>query len=94
MCLLRGNGKIEVKFYLRIIIFLLFCVPLVSSSEELADVLKDAYNFYPDIEKSKTELQISEKDLIKLLESRINGKPYKFPEGYVTSLGQPNSLFE
>ena len=38
--------------------------------------------------------KISEKDLIKLLESRINGKPYKFPEGYVTSLGQHNSRFE
>ena len=38
--------------------------------------------------------KISEKDLIKLLESRINGKPYKFPEGYVTSLGQRNSSFE
>ena len=38
--------------------------------------------------------KISEKDLIKLLESRIYGKPYKFPEGYVTSLGQNNSRFE
>ena len=34
-----------------------------------------------------------EKDLLKLLESRINGKPYKFPEGYITSLGQHNSRF-
>ena len=63
MKLLRGNGKIEVKFYFKCIIFLLLCLPLISNSEELADVLKDAYNFYPDIEKSKTELQISEKDL-------------------------------
>ena len=38
--------------------------------------------------------KISEKDLIKLLESRINGKPYKFPKGYVTSRGQPYSRFE
>ena len=37
--------------------------PIISISEELSDVLKDAYNFYPDIEKSKTELKISEKDL-------------------------------
>lgn len=35
----------------------------MSFSEELSDVLKDAYKFYPDIEKSKTELKISEKDL-------------------------------
>ena len=31
------------------------------SSEELSDVLYDAYNYYPDIAKSKKELQISEK---------------------------------
>ena len=36
--------------------------PFISISEELSDVL-DAYKFYPDIEKSKTELKISEKDL-------------------------------
>ena len=29
-------------------------LPLISISEELSDVLKDAYKFYPDIEKSKT----------------------------------------
>ena len=34
-----------------------------SLSEELSDVLYDAYNYYPDIAKSKKELQISEKDL-------------------------------
>ena len=34
-----------------------------SFSEELSDVLYDAYNYYPDIAKSKKELQISEKDL-------------------------------
>ena len=27
--------------------------------DELKDVLKDAYNFYPDIQKSRTELSIS-----------------------------------
>ena len=37
--------------------------------------------------------KISEKDLIKLLESRINEKPYKFPEGYITSRGLNNSRF-
>jgi hypothetical protein len=31
------------------------------SSEELSDVLYDAYNYYPDIAKSKKELEISEK---------------------------------
>ena len=29
------------------------------SSEELSDVLYDAYNYYPDIAKSKKELEIS-----------------------------------
>ena len=33
------------------------------SSEELSDVLYDAYNYYPDIAKSKKELEISGKDL-------------------------------
>ena len=33
------------------------------SSEELSDVLYDAYNYYPDIAKSKKELEISDKDL-------------------------------
>lgn len=43
------------------IIFLLF--PLFLNAEELKNVLRDAYNFYPDIQKSKTELKISENDL-------------------------------
>ena len=34
-----------------------------SFSEELRDVLYDAYNYYPDIAKSKKELEISNKDL-------------------------------
>ena len=48
--------------YLFIYLVLLFC-PFFSHSEELGDVLRDAFNFYPDIDKSKTELKISEKDL-------------------------------
>ena len=32
-------------------------------SEELKDVLYDAFNFYPDIQKSKKELEIAQKDL-------------------------------
>ncbi len=43
------------------LIILLF--PIFLNAEELRDVLKDAYNFYPDIAKSKTELKISENDL-------------------------------
>ena len=49
------------KLNLAILAFIFF--PIISISEELSDVLKDAYKFYPDIEKSKTELKISEKDL-------------------------------
>ena len=51
------------KLNLAILAFIFF--PIISISEELSDVLKDAYKFYPDIEKSKTELKISEKDLKK-----------------------------
>ena len=62
--------------------------------------LKGVYKKYLSVLNEKEEditicfrdsKKISEKDLIKLLESRINGKPYKFPEGYVTSRGQDNS---
>ena len=61
--------------------------------------LKEIYKKYLSILNEKEEditicsqpMKISEKDLIKLLESRINGKPYKFPKGYVTSQGQPYS---
>ena len=49
------------KIYLVILGVILY--PFISISEELSDVLKDAYKFYPDIEKSKTELKISENDL-------------------------------
>ena len=64
--------------------------------------LKEVYKKYLSILNEKEEditicyqesRRISEKDLIKLLESRINGKPYKFPEGYITC-GQYNSRFE
>ena len=51
------------KFKLKLAFLALIFFPLFSISEELSDVLKDAYKFYPDIEKSKTELKISEKDL-------------------------------
>ena len=64
--------------------------------------LKEVYKKYLSILNEEEEditicyqesRRISEKDLIKLLESRINGKPYKFPEGYITC-GQYNSRFE
>ena len=51
------------KFKLHLAILALLSYPLISTSEEHSDVLKDAYSFYPDIKKSKTELKISEKDL-------------------------------
>lgn len=53
----------KVKCSLRFIVLLYLCFPFFSTSEELRDVLMDAYSFYPDVEKGKTELQISEKDL-------------------------------
>jgi len=49
---------------IKIFVFLIILTcPLVLNSEELKDVLKDAYNYFPDIEKSRTELRISKKDL-------------------------------
>ena len=50
-----------VNFFVTFIFVIIFNSPLFS--EELSDVLYDAYNYYPDIAKSKKELQISEKDL-------------------------------
>ena len=51
------------KSKLNLVILGVIFLPFISISEELSDVLKDAYKFYPDIEKSKTELKISENDL-------------------------------
>ena len=51
------------KIRLSFLIYIIILFPIFVKSEELKDVLKDAYNFYPDIEKSRTELRISEKDL-------------------------------
>ena len=53
----------KVNCKLKLILILSIFLPFTSHSEDLADVLRDAYNFYPDIEKSKTELKISEKDV-------------------------------
>ena len=47
------------KFY--ILLMLLF--PFVINSEELRDVLRDAYNYFPDVKKSKKDLENSRKDL-------------------------------
>ena len=47
-----------------ILILFLFIIDFnFLKSEELKDVLYDAYNFFPDIKKSKKELDISKKDL-------------------------------
>ena len=48
------------EFFLLIIVLLF---PFFLKAEELKDVLRDAFKFYPDIVKSKTELKISENDL-------------------------------
>ena len=51
----------KTKNFFLLIIVLLF--PFFLNAEELKDVLRDAFKFYPDIVKSKTELKISENDL-------------------------------
>ena len=51
----------KTKNFFLLIIVLLF--PFFLKAEELKDVLRDAFKFYPDIVKSKTELKISENDL-------------------------------
>ena len=43
----------KVNCKLKLILILSIFLPFTSHSEELADVLRDAYNFYPDIEKAK-----------------------------------------
>jgi len=50
-----------VKLGQRAIFFAIIIIPIFLKSEELKDVLKDAFNFYPDIEKSRTELKIQKK---------------------------------
>ena len=49
--------------FTKLFFFLFLIFPQLVNSEELKDVLRDAYEFYPDIQKSKTELSISKKDL-------------------------------
>ena len=46
------------KFY--ILLFLFF--PFFINAEELRDVLRDAYNYYPDVKKSKKDLENARKD--------------------------------
>lgn len=70
-----------------------------SKNSKLTEVYKKYLSVLNDEEEDITicfqlSRKISERDLIKLLESRINGKPYKFPEGYVTSRGQSSSQSE
>ena len=46
------------------ILLLIFLInPVVVLSEELRDVLKDAYDYFPDIQKSKKDLENAKRDL-------------------------------
>lgn len=42
---------------------IIFVFPIISFGEELSQVLRDAYNFFPDIEKSNKDLDNAKKDL-------------------------------
>ena len=54
----------KVKIFLtKTMIVFLFLGVSSGLSEDLSDVLKDAYNFFPDIKKSKKDLENSKKDL-------------------------------
>ena len=55
------NTKQKKQYFLAMFVLLLFCNPLFS--EELRDVLIDSFNFYPDIKKGKSDLDIAKKDL-------------------------------
>ena len=46
-----------------ILIFLVLCDFSLLKAEDLKSVLKDAYNFFPDIKKSQTDFENSRKDL-------------------------------
>ena len=46
-----------------ILFFLIIFTFGVLKAEDLKDVLRDAYNFFPDIEKSKVDFQNARKDL-------------------------------
>ena len=45
------------------LLFLFTVAPSISFTEDLNDVLRDAYNFFPDIKKSKRDLENAKKDL-------------------------------
>ena len=58
------TGCTKLKFFLtQTIIVFLFLGVSSGLSEDLSDVLKDAYNFFPDIKKVKKDLENSKKDL-------------------------------
>ena len=44
-------------------LFFFTVIPSISYTEDLKDVLRDAYNFFPDIKKSKKDLENAKKDL-------------------------------
>ena len=47
----------------KIVFLFIFISPYFTFAENLQDVLKDAYNFFPDIKKSKRDLENAKKDL-------------------------------
>ena len=54
----------QINFYKFILILILTIFPLEGlKSENLEDVLKDAYNFFPDIKKSESDLKNAKKDV-------------------------------
>ena len=46
-----------------IFIYFFLFFPFFINAEELTRCFRDAYNYYPDVKKSKKELDISKKDL-------------------------------
>ena len=51
------------SFNYRFLLLFALLFATFSEAEELGDVLRDAYNFFPDIKKSKRDLENAKKDL-------------------------------
>ena len=47
----------------KLLLLFLLLFSTFSKAEELSDVLRDAYNYFPDIKKSKKDLENARKDL-------------------------------
>ena len=54
---------VPINFLFFFILINYYCISYLQSSETLERVLVDAYNYYPDIKKSKFDLEASKKDL-------------------------------